>query len=163
MEISFFFLNNFLLDRIPFCEAIDCPYFGLQVILSMGFKGRMVLFSVILIWCYTCLFTNMGVYKGISSRLAFRTSLSFLLSCISTFLRFLCLSIHLQHSIYFYWAKITRRTIFSYWYSKNRCAPECNVLMLLTDALYYVKSIHYVRLGLFSELVHLIPVIEISC
>ena len=61
--VNFYFLKiSFLLGQGSFCGATDCPYFGLSLILPMGFKARV--HSCLLvgsnpnchIWCYTCLF-----------------------------------------------------------------------------------------------------------
>ena len=41
--VYFGFFKKILMDQGPFCGAIDFPYFGLRVILPMGFKARVVL------------------------------------------------------------------------------------------------------------------------
>ena len=44
-------MSLFLLDQDPFCGAIDCPYFGLSVSLSMGFNATMILSSAFIFTC----------------------------------------------------------------------------------------------------------------
>ena len=45
------FFLKILLDQGLFCEATDCPCFGLRVTLPMGFKGRVILSPALVLAC----------------------------------------------------------------------------------------------------------------
>ena len=51
---------NVLLDEGPFCGPTDCPYFGLNGTVPMGFKSRVVLLPAL-----TCLHVlNLSIMSG---------------------------------------------------------------------------------------------------